>query len=294
MPSSPKHGSPPPLAKANSPFDPPGRHAPPPYRLMSNSDLFGHIHDPVALAIERLREFDPSKKGDKIFWLADSFGKDSCCVLRLLQMSGVPFEAHHNFTGLDAPELIRFGREHHSETQIDRGPLSYFQLVARKGYSTRHSRWCCDALKEHGGAGRFVVTGVRRAESACRSGRKMVDHNAPKRKRLLNPIVDWTDADVWAFIRDEKVPYCCLYDEGFTRLGCIACPMAGSDQRKMELIRWPKFRPAFLLAFSRLIADRRSKGKWNDRQWPDAHHLLAWWLSNAPAATKAQEWFDFD
>ncbi len=253
-------------------------------------DLFGHIHDPVALAIERLRTFEPPEG----YWLAFSGGKDSVCIKRLTEMAGVKFESHYNVTTIDPPELVRFIRDVHPDVKMDRGPKSFFQLVVDKGFPLRHRRWCCESLKEGGGKGRVVVVGVRAAESMSRASRDMV-HVCPRsHKTLLRPILDWTDEDVWRFIHAESIPYCKLYDEGFTRLGCIACPMTGSDQRKMELARWPKFRPAFLLAFSKLIADRRAKGKWNDRQWPDAEHLLAWWLSNQPAAAKAQEWFDFD
>ena len=40
-------------------------------------------------------------------------------------------------------------------------------------------------------------------------------------KMLLNPIIDWSDEDVWEFLNGNGIPHCCLYDEGFKRLGCI-------------------------------------------------------------------------
>jgi phosphoadenosine phosphosulfate reductase len=257
---------------------------------MIDRNLFGDIRDPVALAIERLKIFEPPEG----YWLAFSGGKDSVCIKRLAEMAGVKFEAHYNVTTIDPPELVRFIRDVHPDVKMDRGKLSYFQTIPIEGFPTRQHRWCCRRLKEAGGKGRVVVTGVRAAESANRSGRGVTGSCFRNRKRFVLPIVDWTEAEVWAFIRTEKIPYCCLYDQGFTRLGCIACPMAGTPARKMHLERWPKFRPAFLLAFSKLIADRQAKGKWNTRQWPDAEHLLAWWLSNQPAATKDQQWFDYE
>ena len=46
-------------------------------------------------------------------------------------------------------------------------------------------------------------------------------------KTIINPIIDWSDDDVWQFIREYNIPYCKLYDEGWKRIGCIGCPLAG-------------------------------------------------------------------
>lgn len=76
---------------------------------------------------------------------------------------------------------------------------------------------------------------------------------------LVNPIIDWTDAEVWEFIKEYKVPYCCLYDEGFKRLGCIGCPMGSVKQRQYEFERYPKYKNLYMLAFQKMI-DNHSGG----------------------------------
>ena len=72
------------------------------------------------------------------------------------------------------------------------------------------------------------MTGIRWAESnKSRSTANHVETCFQDRsgKRYFSPIIDWTDADVWAFIHKEvAIPYCTLYDEGFPRHGCILCP----------------------------------------------------------------------
>ena len=73
---------------------------------------------------------------------------------------------------------------------------------------------------------------------------------------LINPIIDWTTAEVWEFIKEYDVPYCSLYDEGFKRLGCIGCPMASKQMREYEFERWPKYKKLYLLAIEKMIANR--------------------------------------
>ena len=70
---------------------------------------------------------------------------------------------------------------------------------------------------------------------------------------LVNPIIDWDDAEVWEFIKEYNVPYCSLYDEGFKRLGCIGCPMGSVQQREHEFERWPKYKNLYLMAFQQMI-----------------------------------------
>lgn len=72
----------------------------------------------------------------------------------------------------------------------------------------------------------------------------------------INPIVDWTSDEVWEFIREYNIPYCKLYNEGFTRLGCIGCPMGTAKHRMAEFERWPKYKNLYLIAFGKMIENR--------------------------------------
>ena len=70
---------------------------------------------------------------------------------------------------------------------------------------------------------------------------------------MVNPIIDWDDAEVWEFIKEYNIPYCSLYDEGFKRIGCIGCPMGSVRQRQFEFERYPKYKNLYLLAFQKMI-----------------------------------------
>ena len=86
------------------------------------------------------------------------------------------------------------------------------------------------------------------------------------KRRMLNPIIDWTTDEVWEFIREYDVPYCKLYDEGWKRLGCVGCPMGTVAHRLMEFERWPKYKQAYIRAFDRMIEVRNGGGYRQDFQ----------------------------
>ena len=95
-----------------------------------------------------------------------------------------------------------------------------------------------------------------------------------KSSNILNPIIDWTTEEVWEFIHAYNIPYCKLYDEGYTRLGCIGCPM--SSHAREELERYPKFKRAYLKAFERMLEVREERG--NENEWQTAEDVMNWWL----------------
>lgn len=269
----------------------------------------GSILNKVELAIRRLKAFEPPDG----YYVAFSGGKDSQCVYHLCKMAGVKFDAHYARTSVDPPELIYFLREHYPDVEeiclhYDDGkpehyypdgrskPMTMWSLIADHTIPpTRKVRYCCASLKEPGGAGRVVVTGVRWAESANRAkthgavniqkkpkatvrkaiemganftlnkhnevimnddndaNRKMVESCYRTQKTMVNPIVDWTDDDVWEFLNSNHIPHCSLYDEGFTRLGCIGCPLAGAKNMERDFERWPKYKENYIRAFQRMI-----------------------------------------
>ena len=97
------------------------------------------------------------------------------------------------------------------------------------------------------------------------------------RKTIVNPIIDWTDDEVWEFLDEVAiVPHCSLYDEGFKRLGCIGCPMARGAKREAELERWPKYRQAYIRSFDKMLEKRREVGAETD--WKNGEEVMKWWL----------------
>jgi len=230
--------------------------------------------DKIQIAIKRLKYFEP-KEG---YYLAFSGGKDSIVIYEIAKMSGVKFDAHYNVTTVDPPELVRFIRKNYPNVIWERPKKSMFVLISGETMPpTKIVRYCCRYLKERGGVGRTVITGNRWQESWKRKKRKMVEVcKTRKTKKFLHPIIDWSEQDVWEFIKKYKLKYCSLYDEGFKRIGCIMCPMIPLRDKLKHKKRYPKFYNAYLLAFKKMIKHREEKGITNS--WKTPEDVMKWWI----------------
>lgn len=236
-------------------------------------DLFRGRIDKVAIAIDRIRMFEPPEG----YYLAYSGGKDSDTILALTKMAGVKFDAHYNLTTVDPPELVWHVKTH-PEVVIDRPKETMWKLIVRKKQPpTRLARYCCEILKERGGLGRFVMTGIRAEESNNRANRKMTEQCYKEGgKRYFHPIIDWTHKNVWEFLKTNHVPYCKLYDEGFTRLGCVLCPFADKHR---SAARWPKIAEAYHRAILKCFTSNVAAGLSASRRFKNGEDMWRWWLS---------------
>lgn len=246
------------------------------------------------------------------YYLAFSGGKDSLVIYHLAKMAGVRFEAHYHLTTVDPPELVHFIRRNYPDVIIDYPPITMWNLIIKKQLPPyRNARYCCSVLKETGGEGRFVITGVRWQESRKRESRgavevlgsrkpdlilnndneesrRIIENCQLKGKRLINPIISWTENEVWLFIYSQKIAYCELYDCGFRRLGCIGCPLASVKNREWEFKRFPKFREAYIRTFDRMVEARRAAGK-SDGNWNSGEAVFNWWMYGNPKQEKQVE-----
>lgn len=244
-----------------------------------------------------------------------SGGKDSQVLVTLAERSGIDFEVVNSHTTADAPETVYFIREQFKQME-GRGvkcsiamprykdkSVSMWTLIPQKLMPpTRLVRYCCAVLKENTGRDRFIATGVRWAESTRRKNSRGVMelmHKDPakriilmgdndekrqlfetcnlKSKMTVNPIVDWSDDDVWDYTHSEHLPVNPLYCEGHKRVGCIGCPMAGGG-RQHEFMRWPKYEELYVAAFERMLEARRAKGKPCD--WQTGRDVFRWWMED--------------
>ena len=109
------------------------------------------------------------------------------------------------------------------------------------------------------------------------SRRRVTELCMQKHKMVVNPIIDWTDADVWEFIRSEHIQICDLYRCGYERVGCIGCPMAGK-KRYREFADFPAYKKLYLHAFERMLEERVRRGKGST--WSSAEEVFLWWMED--------------
>jgi phosphoadenosine phosphosulfate reductase len=189
--------------------------------------------------------------------------------------SRVLYEPHYSVTGLDAPETMNFIRECYPQVKWVYPKQAFFKAFETNGYPQRDKRWCCRVLKE-GVRGGIIIQGIRWQESPGKRGKRRVFEvcHQDKLTFFLNPIIDWTDKEVWEYIHKYDLPYCSLYDEGFKRLGCILCPMGTAKQAQIQIKRFPKQAEAWHRAFLRKFDEatwqhwltRKGQPKVNDAQ----------------------------
>lgn len=247
--------------------------------LVENT-LFG-IKDKVAIAIERIktheqltREF---RKGLPVH-VAFSGGKDSMVIAELCKMAGIDYQLHYAVTQIDPPELMRFIKQNYPECIWQYPKLSMPKLILKYNMlPTRIVRYCCKDLKETYGKG-MIMMGIRWAESVKRSKRVMFEYCAKRKVYLFAPIIDWSEQDVWDFIHNRKLPYCSLYDEGFTRIGCILCPMAHKAQRIMAIKRFPRIANNWYRWMIPLFEQYQKTGFADKFKYCHPSQIFEWWV----------------
>ena len=116
--------------------------------------------------------------------------------------------------------------------------------------------------------------------------RRLVEQCYKRHKTTINPIIDWTDKEVWEFVRANGIPYCELYDEGFHRLGCVGCPMAGTHGRERDFLRWPKFKDSYMRAFEKMLERRKEKNR--------PFHAAGRVIGDATARDVFNWWMEYD
>jgi len=215
--------------------------------------LFGGV-DIVKITIDRIKNI--IGKNEKVV-LCFSGGKDSLVLYDIVKKCNINCDINFHNTTIEFPELYKYIKSF-KDVKIINPCKSFFRLCIDKGIMpTRFIRFCCSGLKEVSYNNK-IITGVRWAESYKRKNnrsvveihnnkkdiiklndnelnRKYVEICSMKSQVIINPIIDWTDEEVWEYIKMNKLNYCNLYNKGFKRLGCVGCVMVNIETRLKEL-----------------------------------------------------------
>lgn len=187
-------------------------------------------------------------------------------------------------------------------------PVTMWTLIPQKKIPpSRIKRYCCAVLKETGCQNRMISTGVRWDESNARKDRntfeaitpkkidkvtaseeimlmndnddrrKIIEHCELKSKAVVNPIIDWKHRDIWDYIHSEKIEHNSLYECGYSRIGCIGCPMASKGRYK-EFADFPTYERAYKRAFQKMLEEIWAIGK--ETKWKTGDDVFHWWMED--------------
>lgn len=107
-------------------------------------------------------------------------------------------------------------------------------------YDSRSAREACCHVRKVEPLNRALqgrrawITGQRRAQSVTRRDLPVEEYDAAHGLTKFNPLAEWTEAEIWAYIHHHQVPYNRLHDQGYPSIGCAPCTRAvtvGEDPR---------------------------------------------------------------
>ena len=184
---------------------------------------------------------------------SSSFGAEDMVLLDLIRENALPIgiftldtgRLHEETYALMASVEQRYGR---CFDTLYPDATALQQLVARNGIngftaSVDNRKACCAVRKveplARGLAGkRAWVTGMRAQQSAARAQLAARAHDESYGLEKFNPLHDWSEAQVWAYLRARKVPYNVLHDRFYPSIGCAPCTRAVAVGEDIRSGRW--------------------------------------------------------
>ena len=191
---------------------------------------------------------------------ASSFGAEDVVVLDLIAKTAPEIRIFTLDTGrlhdetYKVMESVRTKYELSMQTMFPSGEAVEL-LVAEKGYysfldSVENRKECC-AIRKVGPLKRALsdatawMTGLRRDQSVTRTDTPAIEWDEGNGMLKVNPIIEWTNDDVWAYIKENNVPYNELHDKGFPSIGCAPCTRAIKEGEDIRAGRWWWENPEF-------------------------------------------------
>jgi phosphoadenosine phosphosulfate reductase len=177
--------------------------------------------DVIAYAVDR---FHPR------LTLACSFQKEESVLVHMLTEIEPAAHVFMIDTGVLFPETLQTWRAFE-----DRFRVRIEALDARSDDGPWTADRCCgqakvDALDRALGDVDAWITGIRREQAPTRVGAPKLEHDPKRGIWKVNPLVDWSEKDVWNYIYSHDLPYHSLHDRGYGSIGCVPCTQPGEGR----------------------------------------------------------------
>ena len=224
----------------------------PPIRTINLDDtaLLDAVSHKTELAIAVLQqiadEYSPAA-------LANSLGAEDMVLTDLIHTEQLGIEIFSLDTGRLPPEtydLIADVRKHYDLTL----KLYYPRHDLVEAYTRAHGinafyesvelrKGCCHVRKveplQRALAGKKAwITGMRAQQSATRQGLPVRAFDEGNGLEKFNPLADWTEKEIWAYIKLNDVPYNALHDKHYPSIGCAPCTRAITVGEDIRAGRW--------------------------------------------------------
>jgi phosphoadenosine phosphosulfate reductase len=185
--------------------------------------------------------------------LASSFGAEDMVLTDLIASHALPIRIFTLDTGRLPEEtyaLIDRTRERYGiAIDIYMPDARALQRFVRENgvnafYRSVELRQACCAVRKTEPLARALaakgawITGLRRSQSVTRTAVAIEEFDAAHGLLKFNPLVDWSDDDVWMYIREHDVPYNALHDRGYPSIGCAPCTRAVAPGEDIRAGRW--------------------------------------------------------
>ncbi len=206
---------------------------------------------PAAIALLSAAVAEFGSTGELTF--ANSFGAEDMVLTDLILSQALPIEIFSLDTGrLPAETYTLMGKvEQHYDTKLKvffPDSAAVETLVRNHGinafYDSVELRKACCAVRKMEPLRRALagkkawITGLRAAQSVTRSGLPLREVDTANGLAKLNPLSDWSEAEVWAYIRINEVPYNALHDQFYPSIGCAPCTRAVALGEDVRAGRW--------------------------------------------------------
>ncbi len=122
------------------------------------------------------------------------------------------------------------------------------QMVKEKGInlfyeSIENRKYCCNVRKMEPLRRAFQglevwICGLRKEQAITRGETQMIEWDSNNQLIKINPLINWTEKEVWDFIHKNGIPYNKLHDQGFPSIGCQPCTRAIKAGEDVRAGRW--------------------------------------------------------
>jgi phosphoadenylyl-sulfate reductase (thioredoxin) len=181
--------------------------------------------------------------------LATSFGVEDCVLISMAAQGGLRLACFTLDTGVLFPETYELWRRVEArygvKVEAVRPALSIAGQAAAHGDAlwAREPNRCCnlrkvEPLKRHLAGYAAWVTAIRRDQSKDRASAAVVEHDARFGLTKVNPLVAWTNKEVWRWVHEHDVPYNPLHDRGYPSIGCTHCTSPVKPGEDPRAGRW--------------------------------------------------------